>query len=62
MNHPPLRKLKELFKKSPFIIQEQDSRPGHELLLKCSRTAQEHFMNIQFNLTSFKNNCYLNCS
>ena len=33
--------------KSSFIIQEQDSRTGHELLLKCSRTTQEHFMNVK---------------
>ena len=44
---PPLRKFKEQFKKSSFIIQEQDSRTGHELLFKCSRTAQEHFMNVK---------------
>ena len=54
---PPLRKLKEQFKKSSFIIQEQDSRTGHELLLKCSRTAQEHFMNIK--LDYFKEQLYL---
>ena len=44
---PPLREFKEQFKKSSFIIQEQDSKTGHELLLKCSRTAQEHFMNVK---------------
>ena len=43
----PLREFKEQFKKSSFIIQEQDSRTGHELLLKCSRTAREHFMNVK---------------
>ena len=44
----PLRKFEEQFKKSSFIIQEQGSRTGHELLLKCSRTAQVHFMNVKF--------------
>ena len=51
----PSEKFKEPFKKSSFIIQEQDSRTGNELLLKCLRTAQEHFMNT--NWTVFKNNC-----
>ena len=41
-----MRKFKEQFKKSSFIIQEQGSRTGHELLLKCLRTAQVHFMNV----------------
>ena len=43
----PLRKFKLQFKKSSFIIQEQGSRTGHELLLKCSRSAKIHFMNVK---------------
>ena len=42
-----LRKFKEQFKKISFIVQEQGSKTGHELLLKCSRTAQEHFLNVK---------------
>ena len=43
----PLRKFKQQFRKSSCIVQEQDSRTGHELLLKLSRTAQVHFMNVK---------------
>ena len=39
----PCKSLQKKFKKSSFIIQEQDSRTGQELLLICSRTAQVHF-------------------
>ena len=39
---PPLRKFNEQFKKFYFIIQEQDSRTGHELLL----SVQEQLKNI----------------
>ena len=35
-------------KKSSFIIHVQVSRTAHELLLKCSRTAQVHFMNVNY--------------
>ena len=38
----PLENFEEQFKKSSFIIQEHGSGMGHELLLKCSRTAQVH--------------------
>ena len=57
--YQPLQIFIEQFKKSSFIIQEQDSRTGHELLLKCSRIvwAQEHYMNVKWSI--FKNNLWM---
>ena len=53
----PLRKFKEQFKKSSFIIQEQDSKTGHELgALKVFKNSSSTFYELKIGHI-LKNNC-----